>query len=145
MTGVEIDFVVDDSLAAFETYRTVFGAVALEKTAYEKGLNEVVFTIFDSRFHMLDENPEYQLFAPGKGQCSVWFNLVVEDIQAVYDRAAAAGFAEIQPVTEYQELGMRNAMQKDPFGYIWMLHQIDKAASPGERHSLMEAECQCNM
>ena len=41
MTGFELDFVVSDSLGAFETYHKVFGAEAVEKTAYERGRNEM--------------------------------------------------------------------------------------------------------
>ena len=141
MTAVEIDFVVSDALAAFEIYREVFGAEVVEKTAYERGLNEVVFTIFGTRFHMLDENPEHQLVAPKEGQnSSVWFNLVVEDIQDVFDKARAAGFAEIQPVTDVKDFGVKNSMQKDPFGYVWMLHQIDKIVSFEERTKILEAQ-----
>jgi uncharacterized glyoxalase superfamily protein PhnB len=124
MTGFEVDFVVTDTLAAFDAYSKVFGAEAVEKTAYERGLNEVVFTICGSRFHMLDENPEYGLNAPKEGQGgSVWFNLVVDDINEVFGRAEAAGFTAIQPVQEHKDFGVINSMQKDPWGYVWMLHQ----------------------
>jgi hypothetical protein len=27
------------------------------------------------------------------------------------------------PITELKELGLKHSMQKDPWGYIWMLHQ----------------------
>jgi uncharacterized glyoxalase superfamily protein PhnB len=68
MTSVEFDFVVTDSLAAFETYQKVFGAEAIQKTSLEKGSNEVIFTIFGIHFHILDENPDYHLIAPHEGQ-----------------------------------------------------------------------------
>ena len=139
MTGVEVDFVVRDSLEAFEVYNKVFGAEAVEKTAYDRGLNEVVFTIFGARFHMLDENPDHHLVAPKEGQGgSVWFNLMVEDIQAVYDKARDAGFVSIQPITEMGDFGVKNSMQKDPFGYVWMLHQVDKVVSFEERCRIIE-------
>lgn len=108
-------------------------------TDYPKGTNEAVFTIYDTRFHMLDENPEYQLIAPKPGQPqSVWFNVLVPDIQAVYDKAMAAGCAEIQPVTEMPEMGAANAMFSDTFGYVWMLHQIHREVSFEERCKAME-------
>jgi hypothetical protein len=40
MASVEIDFVVPDVLAAFETYSKVFGTEAVEKSSLERGLNE---------------------------------------------------------------------------------------------------------
>jgi hypothetical protein len=36
MASVEIDFVVPDVLAAFETYSKVFGAEAVEKSSLER-------------------------------------------------------------------------------------------------------------
>ncbi|MFN6430030.1 hypothetical protein EUCA11A_28400 [Eubacterium callanderi] len=136
MTGVEIDMVVTDSLKALELYEKIFEVKRIEVTDYPKGTNEAVFTIYDTRFHMLDENPEYQLIAPKPGQPqSVWYNVLVPDIQAVYDKAMAAGCAEIQPVTE---MGAANAMFADAFGYVWMLHQIYREVSFEERCKAME-------
>ena len=139
MTGVEIDMVVTDSLKALELYEKIFEVKRIEVTNYPKGTNEAVFTIYDTRFHMLDENPEYQLIAPKPGQPqSVWYNVLVPDIQAVYDKAMAAGCAEIQPVTEMPEMGAANAMFADAFGYVWMLHQIYREVSFEERCKAME-------
>ena len=123
MTGVEIDMVVTDSLKALELYEKIFEVKRIEVT----------------RFHMLDENPEYQLIAPKPGQPqSVWYNVLVPDIQAVYHKAMAAGCAEIQPVTEMPEMGAANAMFADAFGYVWMLHQIHREVSFEERCKAME-------
>ena len=139
MTGVEIDMVVTDSLKALELYEKIFEVKRIEVTDYPKGTNEAVFTIYDTRFHMLDENPEYQLIAPKPGQPqSVWYNVLVPDIQAVYDKAMAAGCAGIQPVTEMPEMGAANAMFADAFGYVWMLHQIYREVSFEERCKAME-------
>ena len=139
MTGVEIDMVVTDSLKALELYEKIFEVKRIEVTDYPKGTNEAVFTIYDTRFHMLDENPEYQLIAPKPGQPqSVWYNVLVPDIQAVYDKAMAAGCTEIQPVTEMPEMGAANAMFADAFGYVWMLHQIYREVSFEERCKAME-------
>jgi uncharacterized glyoxalase superfamily protein PhnB len=139
MTGVEIDFCVHDVLKAFVLYEKVFGAAAVEKTAFDRGLNEVVFTIFGSRFHMLDENPEYGLAAPKEGQSgSIWFNILVEQIQPVYDAALELGFTAVQPLQDLPAYGVKNAMLKDPFGIVWMLHQIDKIVSFEERVKLAE-------
>jgi uncharacterized glyoxalase superfamily protein PhnB len=124
MAGVELDFVVYDTLKAFETYHKVFGAEAVKKTSNDRGANEVIFTIFGTRFHMLDENPEYQLIAPKEGQAVYfWFNLYVDDIKEVYDKAEAAGFTTIMPLQEVMEHGLKTSMQKDPWGHVWQLHQ----------------------
>jgi uncharacterized glyoxalase superfamily protein PhnB len=129
MASVEIDFVVPDVLEAFKTYSKVFGAEAVEKSSLEKGLNEVVFTVFGTRFHMLDENPDAFLVAPKEGQGGfLWFNLVVDDIKEVFEKASVAGFSTILEIQEVRmsslPSGSKTAMQKDPWGYIWQLHQI---------------------
>jgi Uncharacterized protein conserved in bacteria len=139
MTGVEIDFIVTDSLKALEQYEAIFEVERVEVTAYEKGKNEAVFNIFGTRFHMLDENPEYMLFAPKPDtQMPVWFNVVVPDIKAVYEKALSAGCKEIQPITEIEAMGISNAMFADSFGYVWMLHQIHRELSFEERSRAME-------
>ena len=139
MTGVEIDFVVKDSLEAFKLYESIFNADKVEITSYKKGLNEAVFTIYGTRFHMLDENPEYQLVAPIPGDPkSIWFNVVVSDIKETYEKAMAAGCTSVQPLTELKEMGVINGMFADPFGYLWMLHEIVREVSFEDRMKIME-------
>ena len=54
MQGIEIDLVIEDSVRAFGLYETVFGAEKVEVTAYRRGLNEAIFTLHGTRFHLLD-------------------------------------------------------------------------------------------
>ena len=117
INGVEFDFVVKDSIAALEQYKSIFDVEVAEVTNFKVGNNEAVFTIYGTRFHMLDENPEYQLFAPKEGGTqSFWFNIVVPSIQETYDKAMSANATEIQPVTKMEEMGISNAMFSDSFG-----------------------------
>lgn len=138
ITGVEIDFAVKDSLAALTLYERIFPVERLEVTALTMGQNEAVFTIFGSRFHMLDENPEFGLVAPKEGDPKpFWFNVAVPNIRDTYQKALDAGCTEIQPITEMPAMGASTAMFADPFGYIWQLHQIDKVVSFEERSRVM--------
>ncbi|WP_423363619.1 VOC family protein [Mycoplasma sp. P36-A1] len=124
-TGVEIDFIVKDSLQAIKIYQSIFDVELLEKTNLEVGLNEVVFKIFNTRFHMLDENEEYHLHAPKPDiYMPIWFNVVVLNIEEVHKKALRLGCIEIQPIKEMKEYKVTNSMFKDEFGYLWMLHQI---------------------
>lgn len=139
MVGVEIDMVVIDSVKAFELYEQVFGAQRIEVTAYERGRNEAVFTIFGTRFHLLDENAQYQLLAPKEGERKpMWLNVLVPDIKATFAKAIESGFTAIQPVTEMPAMGASNALCIDPFGYVWMLHQIHREVSFEERKKILE-------
>ncbi|WP_152656710.1 VOC family protein [Oceanobacillus sp. CFH 90083] len=139
--GVEFDFVVKDSKAALEQYKSIFDVEVVEETSFKTGNNEAVFTIYDTRFHMLDENPEYQLFAPKEGHPqSFWFNVVVSDIQKTFDKAMSADATEIQPVTKMEEMGISNAMFLDSFGYVWMLHEIHREVSFEERIDILSKD-----
>ncbi len=139
MTGVEIDMIVKDSLKALELYKKIFEIEPVEVTDFPQGQNEVVFNLYGVRFHMLDENPEYNLLAPDKdNHQTIWFNIMVPDIKEVYQKAMDAGCKELQPVTEIPDFGVFNAIFNDPFGYQWMLHQIEKEVSFEERTKLWE-------
>jgi PhnB protein len=139
MVGVEIDFVVSDSLAALALYEKIFEIERLEVTSFPKGENEVVFSLFGVRFHMLDENLHFKLIAPKPGDSkSIWFNIMVPDIADTFSKAINAGCTEIQPVTEMPDYGVSNAIFSDPFGYLWMLHQVHREVSFEERTKLWE-------
>ncbi len=139
MIGVEIDMVVTDSLQALALYERIFEVERIEVTGYPKGQNEAIFSIYDVRFHMLDENAEFQLIAPKPDDPKpVWFNIVVPDINKVHENAMLAGCTQVQAVTELGEFGISNSMFTDPFGYLWMLHQVHREVSFEERCRIMK-------
>lgn len=134
MVGVEINMVVKDSLAAYELYRRIFDIELVEKSDFPVGSNEVVFTLYGVRFHMLDENPDYHLFAPKADQSqSIWYNVLVEDINETFSKALGSGCQVIQEVTTMEAMGVSNAVFRDPFGFVWLLHQIHRVVSHEER------------
>jgi PhnB protein len=139
MTDVEIDFCVHDVLKVFELYEKVFGAEAVEKTAFDRRMNECIFTIFGSRFHIWDESPKNGLNTPKERRSSsIWFNILVEAIKPVYDKALELGFTVIMPLQNMPDHGVQNAMVQDPFGIVWMFHQIDRTVSFEDRVKLAE-------
>ena len=141
MTGVEFDFVVPNSLEALGLYERIFDVERLEVTAYEAGRNEAVFTMYGTRFHLLDENPDYFLIAPRPGDpIPLWLNILVPDTQAAFDKAVQAGCIVAQPVTDMAAMGVKTAMFKDPYGYIWMLTEIIKEVSFEERLQILEEQ-----
>ncbi|ASN05440.1 VOC family protein [Virgibacillus necropolis] len=139
MVGVEIDMVVTDSLRALELYEKIFEIERVEVSDLPQGENEAVFTLYDVRFHMLDENPTFELIAPRiDDPKTIWFNILVPDIKETYSKAMDAGCTEIQAVTDMPDYGITNAMFADFYGYVWMLHQIHKVVSHEERIRLWE-------
>lgn len=132
--GVEICFIVSDVLKAFEVYQSIFEVECIEKTGFPKGQNEVVFSIYGVRFHMLDENPDFQMIAPKQGDPQfIWYNIAVPDISKTYQNAVDAGCKIVQPITEVETHGVKTAMFHDPFGYMWQLHQVVRDVSFEER------------
>ena len=141
MTGVEIDMVVTDSLAALDLYERIFDIERVEVTDFPKGENEVIFSLYGVHFHMLDENQEFGMLAPDPDQHqAISFNVTVPDINETYAKAMNSGCTELQPVTDMPEYGVSNAMFSDPFGYLWMLHQVHKEVSFEERTRLWEEQ-----
>ena len=139
MVGVEIDMVVADSLGALELYEKIFDIEKVEVTSFPKGENEVIFSLYGTRFHMLDENPKFDLKAPIPDELkSIWFNIMVPDINDTFSNAVNAGCTEVQAVTEIPDFGVSNAIFSDPFGYVWMLHQVHREVSFEERTRLWE-------
>ncbi|MGG5357722.1 MULTISPECIES: VOC family protein [unclassified Enterococcus] len=141
MKAIEMNMVVKDSLEALALYEKIFDVKRIEVNDFVKGQNEVVFSIYEMRIHMLDENPEFQMYAPDKEKSlPIWFNVIVPDIAETYQKAIDAGCTSIQPVTEMPEMGIAMAMVLDPFGYAWMIHQIKKEISREERLEILEKE-----
>ncbi len=139
MIGVEIDLVLPDSLKALELYQKIFEIEPIEVTDFSRGENEVVFSLYDVRFHMLDENPEFEMIAPKPGDSKpIWFNIMVPDIKETYAKAISEGCTQVQPITKMKEMGVSNAIFTDPFGYLWMLHQVHREVSFEERKKLWE-------
>lgn len=141
MTGLEVDMVVTDSLEALELYGSIFEVERIEVGDFIKGQNEVVLSIYGTRFHLMDENVQYQTIAPKpEDPKPIWFNIVVPDVKKVYEKAIAAGCTAIQGLNEMPAMGVTNAIFSDPFGYMWMINQIDKVVSFEERVAFFEKE-----
>jgi len=139
-TGVEIDIVISDALKAYATYQEIFATELIEKTDFPKGQNEVVFTIYGTRIHLLDENPEAGMRAPQETVVPIWLNVMVPDIKETFQRAMDHGWHELMPLTDMSDFGVTNAVVADTFGYQWMLHQIHKEVSFEERKAMFEQE-----
>ena len=134
MTGAEVNFIVEDVLGAIELYKKIFDINVIEVTNLEKGKNEVIFSLYGTRFHMLDENVEYNMYAPKAGHINtIWFNILVDDIKDVYSKAIKNGCKESRPVTMMEEFGASNAIFTDTYGYVWLLHQIHEVKSFEDR------------
>lgn len=137
----EVNFVVKNALTSLDFYQKVFEVEEVEVGDFILGQNEVAIRVDNLYFRILDENPDFQMFAPTE-ESSVhsWFNIIVSDIEYSYAQAVAEGAKEIQAVKELPEMGIKNAVFKDPFGYVWLLHEVVQEIDYDTRVQILEQQ-----
>jgi PhnB protein len=103
---------------AIEFYKSAFGAEELFRV--DDGASVVArLAIGKTEFWLADESPEHGNFSPESlGGSTVRLILVVDNPDAVFDRAVRAGAAVVWPV-EDQSYGWRVGRVADPFGHQW--------------------------
>lgn len=105
---------------AIEFYKQAFGAtevLRLDGPGDRVGHAEI--RIGDSVIMLADEFPDMGFHGPEKfGGSPVSIHLYVEDSDAVYNRAVAAGAKVERPMTD-QFYGDRSGSLIDPFGHRW--------------------------
>ena len=107
---------------AIEFYKRAFGATELFRWADPDGrIRHAEVVIGDSPVMLTDEAPEFGMAGPGSlGGSPVHMFLYVEDADATFDRAIAAGATELMPVEDSSD-GDRRGGVTDPFGHVWYI------------------------
>ena len=112
---------VKDARAVVEFYKKAFGAIELSRQSAPSGQFIIEMSLDGQRFYAVDENPAgFNLSPTTLGGTSVRMSLIVEDPDAVADRAVAAGAKIIFPVGD-QPYGMRQGRIADPEGHHWLI------------------------
>src|SRR6202167_5305418 len=84
---------------AIEFYKAAFGAGELYRIDSEDGAVVARLSVGPAEFWVADESPEHKNFSPESlGGRSVRMVMIVEDPDAAFDQAVAAGAAVVQPV-----------------------------------------------
>ncbi|MHB0856618.1 MAG: VOC family protein [Anaerolineae bacterium] len=134
MTSIEVHLVVSDCVQALAFYERVFGAQRGDVTRFKKGFNECSMTLGGTTFRLFDENPAYQFVAPREGTGGfMWMDLSVDDVDAVFHTAVEAGCTVVQELVDHEQMGVRQGIVADPFGYIWFLDTVVRVVSFEER------------
>jgi PhnB protein len=126
--------IAKDAAAAMEFYKKAFGATELERVTDPSGkVMHGEIKIGDSPIMITDENPAYPdwLSPLSRGGTPVHIYLYVEDVDAVFNRAIAAGAKELLPVKD-QFYGDRSGGVTDPFGHIWYIATHIEDVAPDE-------------
>jgi PhnB protein len=107
--------------AAIEFYTEAFGAIELMRLAEPDGwIGQAEIKIGDATIMLSDEYPEMEVQSPQSlGGTPVLIHLYVEDVDALFGRAVAAGAAaKRRPADRFY--GDRSGTLVDPFGHRWM-------------------------
>jgi PhnB protein len=112
---------VRNGARAVEFYKAAFGAQELFKIVAPDGAVVAQLSVGVSDFWVSDESPENLNFSPQTlGGGTVRMVMVVDDPDAVFAQAVAAGATVLWPV-EDQPYGWRVGRVVDPFGHHWEL------------------------
>ena len=112
--------IVQGAAAAIDFYKKAFGATELMRMPMPGGkIGHAEIQIGNSRLMMADEFPEMGAKAPPAfGGSPVGLMVYVEDVDAVFNRAVAAG-AKVKKAVADQFYGDRSGQLTDPFGHEW--------------------------
>ena len=129
--------IVDDAAAAIDFYKAAFGAKEVMRMPMGDKIGHADLLIGDSHIMLADEFPDMDKLGPNKrggGTCSLM--IYVENSDAAFDQAVAAGATAVRPV-EDQFFGDRSGWVKDPFGHEWTLSTHIEDVSPEELNRRM--------
>jgi PhnB protein len=103
---------------AIEFYKAAFGAGELFRIDDQSGAVVARLSVDGAEFWVADESPEHQNFSPESfGGGTVRMVMIVEDPDAAFERAVAAGATVVWPVSN--QYGWRLGRIVDPFGHHW--------------------------
>lgn len=115
--------IINGAAEAITFYKHAFSAMELFRMDTPDGkVGHAEIQIGDSRLMMADDCGEESLFRnpQSSGSSAVGLHLYVNNVDAVFAQAVAAGAKVIKPL-EDQFYGDRSGGLQDPFGHIWFI------------------------
>ncbi|MGE0259278.1 MAG: VOC family protein [Alphaproteobacteria bacterium] len=125
--------IVGDAAGAIAFYAKAFGATERMRLDAPGGrIGHAELTIGNSVIMLADEHPEMGALSPASiGGTPIGLHLYVADVDAVTERAVAAGGKVLQaPETKFY--GDRNSTLEDPFGHRWFISTHVEDVAPDE-------------
>ncbi len=140
---VSVYLCVDGAGAAIEFYTSVLGFTERNRMEFGDRVGHCELALGDSLVMLSDEWPEMGVVGPKTlGGTPMSMSVYVEDSDATYAAALAAGATEIRPV-ENQFYGDRSGQFEDPWGHRWGVSTHVEDVDPEElsrRASAMMSE-----
>lgn len=131
---------------AIEFYKQAFNAQELARMPSPDGsgkLMHALLRIGDSFLMLVDEFPQWGSVGPLALKGSpVTIHHYVEDVDAVFERAVAAGATPRMPVAD-MFWGDRYGVLTDPFGHLWAIATHVRDVSPDEAMAAMAQQPPC--
>ena len=130
--------VCEGAAEALTFYQQAFGATELIRMPGPNGkLMHAEIRIGDSVMMLADDFPEYGSRGPRALQGSaVTIHLYVEDADALWNRALAAGATALMPLGD-MVWGDRYGMLVDPFGHQWSIATHQRDVTPEQMQEAM--------
>ncbi|MDR2997258.1 MAG: VOC family protein [Microbacterium sp.] len=112
---------IPNARAAMEFYRDVFGARITDVTEFDGVVAHAGLDFGAGLLQLGEPSPEYHLVAPPAGEDDCYsMGLYVPDVDAVVEKAVAAGATVREPASDFVS-GDRFASIRDPFGVRWSI------------------------
>lgn len=131
--SVTASLTVSPCADAIQFYAQVFGAVETARMTGPDGrVAHAEIRIGDSIVMLADESPDGPTRSPRTaGATTAVMFVYTDDVDAMWERAIAAGASEIYPL-EHQFYGDKGGRIEDPFGHQWGLAQHVEDVTPEE-------------
>jgi PhnB protein len=123
-----------------EFYKKAFGAKeTMRWTGPDGRVGHAEIEISGTPVFISDEHPEIDVISPETlGGTGVGLHLLVEDAEATFKRAIAAGGKAVRPM-EDEPWGQKSGTLKDPFGHRWFVTQRTAKLSEAEMDKIGKA------
>ncbi len=134
--------IVNDAAAAIEFYKKAFGATEFMRMPGPGGkIMHAEVRIGSGPVMLADEFPQMGAISPKTiGGTAVYLLVYVEDVDAVFAQAVAAGAIDVRPVQD-QFYGDRSGTVADPFGHQWTLATHKEDVTEEELQKRMAKPC----
>ena len=132
---------IQNAAEAIAFYQKAFGAIEQHRmlTPGKDHIMHAEMKIGDSIFFLNDEYPDMGVVSPASLKGSpVTIHLQVDNVDALFDQAVAAGATVTMPVQD-MFWGDRYGLLTDPFGHRWSIATKVEEVSPQEMQQRAEA------
>jgi PhnB protein len=115
----------EEGHAALKFYKKAFDAVEYRRFDNDDGTIHIAeLQMGGTMFRFHEENPSKQQSSPHTcGTSTVGIHLMVDDPDAIMEKAVTAGAKMLSPMQDYF-YGYRQGEMVDPFGHFWTLEKV---------------------